>query len=84
MSAVILVLFSLSRVSTLSVVAEKRFPSWFESTAAVKKPAAVVRPVSHVPSFGGHAVRASRDPYQLMVIRAPPVPDPSYPRRSPT
>ena len=52
LSAEILVLLS-ARVSTLSV-GEGILPPWFESTAAVKKPAAVVRPVSHVPSFGGH------------------------------
>ena len=35
-------------------VGEEMFPSWFESTPAVKIPSAVVRPVSHIPSFGGH------------------------------
>ena len=44
MSAVVLVL----------IVDDEIFPLWYELTAAVKKPAAVVRPVSHVPSFGGH------------------------------
>ena len=53
-SAVILLLFSMVRVSTLSVIVKKKFPPGFESTAVVKKQAAVVRPVSHVPSFGGH------------------------------
>ena len=43
-----------SRVSTCSVVGEEMSPSWFEPTPAVKKPSAVVRPVSHVPSFWGH------------------------------
>ena len=54
MSAEIIVLFSLARVSTLSVVVEKTSPPWFESTPAAKMPEAVVRPVSHIPSFGGH------------------------------
>ena len=52
MSAVILVLFSLARVSTYSVVGGI-LPPWLESTAAVKKPLAVVRHCSHVLSFGG-------------------------------
>ena len=54
MSAVTIVLFLPARVSPLSVVVEKKFPPWFESTPTVKKPKAVVRPWSHVPSFGGH------------------------------
>ena len=54
MSAVILMLLLPARVSPLSVVVEKKFPPWFESTPVVKKPEAVVRPWSHVPSFGGH------------------------------
>ena len=43
-----------ARVSMRSVVGEKMSPPWFGPTPAVKKPSAVVRPVSHVPSFGGH------------------------------
>ena len=43
-----------ARVSTCSVVGEEMSPPWFEPTPAVKKSSAVVRPVSHVPSFGGH------------------------------
>ena len=54
MTAEILVLLLPARVSPLSVVGEKMFPPWFESTPAVKKPEAVVRPWSHVLSFGGH------------------------------
>ena len=42
-----------ARVSTRSVVGEVCF-SRFGATPAVKKPSAVVRPVYHVPSFGGH------------------------------
>ena len=42
-----------ARVPTCSM-GEEMFPLWFEPTPAVKKPSAVVRPVSHVPSFGGH------------------------------
>ena len=54
MSAVIiLVLFSLARVSTLSV-GDEILLRWLESTRAVKMPEAVVLPVSHIPSFGGH------------------------------
>ena len=58
MSVVILVLFSLARVSTLSVVVEKTFPPWFESTPAVKMPEAVcssrfVEPL-HVPGSYQH------------------------------
>ena len=52
MSNVILVLSS-ACLSTLSV-GERILPPWFESTPAVKKPLAVVRPCSHVPSFGGY------------------------------
>ena len=52
LSAVILVLFSLVRVSTLSV-GDEIFPPWLEFTPAIKKPLAVVRPSLHVPSFGG-------------------------------
>ena len=40
-------------VSSYSVV-EGILPPWLESTPAVKKPLAVVRPCSHIPSFGGH------------------------------
>ena len=54
MSAIIIVLLLPARVSPLSVVVEKKFLPWFESTPTVKKPKAVVRPWSHVPSFGGH------------------------------
>ena len=54
MSAVIIVLLLPARVSPLSVVVEKKFPPWFESTPTVKKLKAVVRSWSHVPSFGGH------------------------------
>ena len=43
-----------TRVSTYSVVGEEMSLPWFEPTPAVKKTSAVVRPVSHVPSFGGH------------------------------
>ena len=52
MSAEILVLLS-ARVSTLSV-GERILHPWFESTAAVKTPLAVVRRCSHIPSYGGH------------------------------
>ena len=44
MSANVVVLLVLARVSTYSVVGEKMFPPWFEPTPAVRKPAAVVRP----------------------------------------
>ena len=47
MSAVVLVLLTRS-------VGDEIFPPWHEPTPAVKKPAAVVCLVSHVPSFGGH------------------------------
>ena len=47
MSAVILVLLTRS-------VGDEIFPPWHEPTPAVKMPEAVVRPVSHIPSFGGH------------------------------
>ena len=40
-----------AHASTRSVVGEVCFPR-FEPTPAVKKPLAVVRPVSHVPTFG--------------------------------
>ena len=53
MSTVLLVLLS-ARVSTLSV-GEGTLPPGLESTPAVKKPLAVVRPCSHIPSFGGHS-----------------------------
>ena len=48
----VLVLFSLARVSTLSI-GDEIFPSLLESTPAVKMPSAIIRPVSHTPSFGG-------------------------------
>ena len=51
-SGVAAVLFS--RSSTLSIVGDEIFPFLLESTPAVKKPLAVIRPVSHTPSFGGH------------------------------
>ena len=41
----------------------------------------VLAPIS--PRSGDTTVRAFRDPYQLMVIRAPSAPGPSYPRCSP-
>ena len=53
MSANVAVVVLTARVSTRSVVGEVCFPR-FGPTPAVKKPSAVVRPVSHVPSFGGH------------------------------
>ena len=47
MSAVIPVLLTRS-------VGDEIFPPWHEPTPAVKMPETVVRPVSHIPSFGGH------------------------------
>ena len=47
MPATVAVLFSRS-------VGDEIFPPWLEPTSAVKMPEAVVRPWSHVPSFGGH------------------------------
>ena len=47
MSAVIPVLLARS-------VGDEIFFPWLEPTPAVKMPEAVVRPWSHVPSFGGH------------------------------
>ena len=44
----------MSAVVIVLVVGDEIFPPWYELTAAVKKPAAVVHSVSHVPSFGGH------------------------------
>ena len=35
-------------VSMRSVVGEEMSPPWFDPTPVVKKPSAVVRPVSHV------------------------------------
>ena len=52
MSADVVVILAPARVSTRSV-GEEMFPPWFEPTPAVKKPPTVVRPVSHIPSFGG-------------------------------
>ena len=43
-----------ARVSTRSTVGEEMFSPCFEPTPAVKKPSVVVRPVYHVPSFGGY------------------------------
>ena len=37
-----------ARVSTRFVVGEELSPLWFDLTPTVKKPSAVVRPVSHV------------------------------------
>ena len=37
-----------ARMSTRSVVGEELSPPWFDLTPAVKKPSAVVYPVSHV------------------------------------
>ena len=54
MSANVAVVVLTARVSTCSVVGEEISHPWFEPRPAVKKPSAVVRPVSHVPSFGGH------------------------------
>ena len=48
MSAVILVLVDRS-------VGDEIFPPWLEPTPAVKMPEAVVRPWSHIASFGGHS-----------------------------
>ena len=61
---VVVVLLVLARLST-HFVGEEMLPRWFEPTPAVKMPSAVVRPVSHIPSFGGHCcpgfeVRTSR------------------------
>ena len=67
MSAVILVLFSLARVSTLSV-GEGILPPWLESTPAVKKPLAVVRPCSHIRSFGGHCCPGVSKPVPAVII----------------
>ena len=50
---VVVVLLVLARVSTHSV-GEEMLPPWFEPTSAVKMLSAVVRPVSHIPLFGGH------------------------------
>ena len=46
-SAVILVFVAYS-------VGDKIFSPWLGPTPAVKMQEAVVRPVSHIPSFGGH------------------------------
>ena len=41
-------------VSTRSVVGEEMFPPWFDPMPTRKGQSAMVRPFSHVPSFGGH------------------------------
>ena len=61
MSADVVVVL-MAHVSTCSVVGEEMSPPWFEPTPAVKKPSAVVRPVSHVPSFGGHCCPGASRP----------------------
>ena len=40
-------------------VLDEIFPFFLESTPAVKKPLAVIRPVSHTPSSGGHCYSKS-------------------------
>ena len=55
-------------------VGEEMLRPWFEPTPAVKMPTAEVRPVSHVPSFGGHCY--------LGVLRPVPSDDDSSSPRS--
>ena len=52
MSSIVFVSFAC--LSTLSVVGDEIFFLWLEPTPAVKMPEAMVRVVSHIPSFGGH------------------------------
>ena len=61
MSASVAVLLVLARVSPLSV-GDEMFPPWLEPMPAVKKPEAVVRPWSHVLSFGEHCCRGVSRP----------------------
>ena len=81
-SVVVLVLLVPTRVSTLSAVDEKCFPLGLNprSRSRSRRRWFVLDPTS--PRSGDTAVRAFRDPHQLMVIRAHFAPGPSYLRYS--
>ena len=60
MSATVTILVARSVLS----IGDEIFPPLLESTPAVKMPSAIIRPVSHTPSFGGHCCTGLNTPGQ--------------------